>query len=89
MQVVPGLSIVQVDKGRGSSAEFYRFYAELTQQLQGLISQNALNLPPAAVAHQAALMTGQQNRKGMGVGLPGRLGGDGQAMQHALDSMHL
>ncbi|KAL3135668.1 hypothetical protein ABBQ38_006143 [Trebouxia sp. C0009 RCD-2024] len=89
MQVVPGLSMVQVDKGRGSSAEFYKFYAELTQQLQGLISQNALTLPPAAVAHQAALMTGQQNSRGVGVGLPGRLGGDGQAMKNALDSMHL
>lgn len=89
LQVVPGLSMVQVAKGRGSSVEFYKFYADLTQQLQGLISQNALALPPAAVAHQAALMTGQQKAQGLGVGLPGRLAGDKLAMQAALDSMRL
>lgn len=46
-------------KGRGTSVEFYSFYAKLAQQLQGLISSNALELAPAAAAHQAALMTGQ------------------------------
>ena len=81
--------MLQVVKGRGTSVEFYKFYADLTQQLQGLISQNALTLPPAAVAHQAALMTGQQNSQGLGIGVAGKLGGDKLAMQNALESMHL
>lgn len=89
LQVVPGLSMVQVVKGRGPSVDFYKFYADLAQQLQGLISQNALVLPPAAVAQQAALMTGQQNTQGVGLGLPGRRGGDELAMQIALDSVRL
>ncbi len=55
LPVVANLSMVQVIKSRGTSVEFYKFYADLAQQLQGLISQNALSLPPAAVAHQAAL----------------------------------
>lgn len=85
-------AVLQVVKGRGASVEFYKFYADLTQQLQGLISQNALALPPAAVAHQAALMTGQQNTQGLGLGggAPGRLGRDKSlAMQNALESVHL
>ena len=83
--------MVQVVKGRGTSVEFYKFYADLTQQLQGLISQNALTLPPAAVAHQAAMMSGQQNTQGLGVGvgMAGKLGGDKLAMHHALESVRL
>ena len=88
MEVLPcvaTLSMVQVIKSRGSSVEFYKFYADLAQQLQGLISQNALSLPPAAVAHQAALMTGQQSSQV----LPGRVGKDSMDMQRALDSVRL
>lgn len=85
LQVVPGLNMVQVVKGRGTSVEFYKFYADLAQQLQGLISQNALTLPPAAVAHQAALMTGQQGSQGV----PGKLAGSELNMQKALDSVRL
>ena len=85
LQVVPGLSMVQVVKGRGTSVEFYKFYADLAQQLQGLISQNALALPPAAVAHQAALMTGQQTAQQV----PVKLGGTHSDMQHALESVQL
>ena len=86
------VTVLQVVKGRGASVEFYKFYADLTQQMQGLISQNALALPPAAVAHQAALMTGQQKTQGLGLGdgMPGRHGGDKNlAMQNALESVHL
>ena len=90
-QACYSVAMVQVVKGRGTSVEFYKFYADLTQQLQGLISQNALALPPAAVAHQAALMTGQQNTQGLGVGIDmaGKFGGDKLAMQTALDSVRL
>ena len=90
-QVFYGVAMVQVVKGRGTSIEFYKFYADLTQQLQGLISQNALTLPPAAVAHQAAMMSGQQNTQGLGVGVEvaGKLGGDKLVMQNALESVHL
>ena len=86
------IAVLQVVKGRGASVDFYKFYADLTQQLQGLISQNALALPPAAVAHQAALMTGQQNTQGLGLGdrEPDRRAGDKSlAMQNALESVHL
>jgi hypothetical protein len=85
LPVVANLSMVQVIKSRGTSVEFYKFYADLAQQLQGLISQNALSLPPAAVAHQAALMTGQQSAQV----LPGNVGRDTLDMQQALESMQL
>lgn len=85
LPVVANLSMVQVVKGRGTSVEFYKFYADLAQQLQGLISQNALSLPPAAVAHQAALMTGQQGTQA----LPGNLARSSMEMQQALDSVQL
>lgn len=90
-QLYHSVTMMQVVKGRGTSVEFYKFYADLTQQLQGLISQNALTLPPAAVAHQAALMTGQQNSQGLGVGIgvAGKLGGDKLKMHNALESVHL
>ena len=83
LPVVASLSMVQVIKSRGTSVEFYKFYASLAQQLQGLISQNAL--PPTAVAHQAALMTGQQSAQV----LPGNAGPDSMEMQKALDSVRL
>ena len=85
LPVVANLSMVQVVKGRGTSVEFYKFYADLAQQLQGLISQNALSLPPAAAAHQAALMTGQQSSQI----LPGNVGKETLDMQTALDSVRL
>ena len=85
LPVVANLSMVQVVKGRGTSVEFYKFYADLAQQLQGLISQNALSLPPAAVAHQAALMTGQQGTQA----LPGNLARPSMELQRALDSVQL
>ncbi len=85
LPVVASLSMVQVIKSRGTSVEFYKFYASLAQQLQGLISQNALALPPTAVAHQAALMTGQQSAQV----LPGNAGPDSMEMQKALDSVRL
>ncbi|DBB01817.1 hypothetical protein WJX77_001467 [Trebouxia sp. C0004] len=85
LPVVANLSMVQVIKSRGTSVEFYKFYADLAQQLQGLISQNALSLPPAAVAHQAALMTGQQSSHV----LPGNSGRDMLTMQQALESVQL
>jgi len=85
LPVVANLSMVQVIKSRGTSVEFYKFYADLAQQLQGLISQNALSLPPAVVAHQAALMTGQQSAQV----LPGNVGRNTLDMQQALDSVQL
>lgn len=85
LPVVANLSMVQVIKSRGTSVEFYKFYADLAQQLQGLISQNALSLPPAVVAHQAALMTGQQSAQV----LPGNAGRDTLGMQQALESVQL
>ena len=85
LPVVANLSMVQVIKSRGTSVEFYKFYADLAQQLQGLISQNALSLPPAVVAHQAALMTGQQSAQV----LPGNVGRDTLDMQQALESVQL
>lgn len=83
LPVVGSLSMVQVVKGRGTSAEFYKFYADLAQQLQGLISQNALALPPAAVAQQAALMTGQQGAQ------PSPLARNSTELQQALNSVRL
>ena len=85
LPVVANLSMVQVVKGRGTSVEFYKFYADLAQNLQGLISQNALALPPAAVAHQAALLTGQQGNQA----LPGDLKKTSMELQQALDSVRL
>jgi len=85
LPVVANLSMVQVIKSRGTSVEFYKFYADLAQQLQGLISQNALSLPPAVVAHQAALMTGHQSAQV----LPGNVERDTLDMQQALESVQL
>lgn len=76
---------VQVVKGRGTSVEFYSFYAKLAQQLQGLISRNALELAPAAAAHQAALMTGQQGSQEW----PSPSRTKSRDLQAALDSVRL
>ena len=83
LPVIANLSMVEVIKNRGTSVDFYKFYADLAQQLQGLISQNALSLPPAAVAHQAALLSGQQSTQ------PGNAGKNSMDMQKALDSLRL
>ena len=84
LPIVTGLSMVQVVKGRGTSVEFYSFYAKLAQQLQGLISRNALALAPADAAHQAALMTGQQSSQEW----PSLSRTNSKDLQAALESMN-